>query len=1056
MDLAGNNTENALDIGIIDLTPNIKTFLDYISQDDVKDYYKFSVSANSKVELCLENLNADANLFLVNSQGNLLLSSNNEGNDNELIITTLESGIYYALVRLDQQEQNNTSYQLNLSAEFIVNEQIVSQIENKLPDPEFDPIGNQIVWQENNIGNNNKLWVTPVDTDTGEFLLEESVMVDQGLPMIPIDHGGSGNGPEWVYTENGSQIIYNKYVDDKCYLVTAKLTADGWQTEFLLNENGEKEEGFAPIGTLIYNDSTPLIRYFTGLTTERGTVHWRELNDPTKRGTLSIGSAQARWVEGEKALVFTGKIGDEKQIFYFDIDTQTLSQLTFSDTLKSGVFMWRSPDFNNELIFFTKEREKGSSENYLGIYRKIDDQWTQIKKIESPSSELLIKSPEPFVYNGVSYISFVGASSDFSEVWITGINPEFDFMRQVSNPEEVFMRNDPESFITNTGAYIYYAELGKGIIRRAETGLGLPNTEDIFVPEFMTNEIIVSDPAKPLPDPEFDQLNYQVTWQDKEENLWVAPIDRQTGDLLLDQAQQLATNLAPIPSYRQRTGTGNGPEWIYDGNSAQILYTQFVDHDNDSIIDPDEWYIGRSQLINGNWESELLSEMISFPEGNNGLTPIGSLDQNNNSRLLYLLPTPQSGTNILAWRDLNLDQGAIISDQVASMGRWVNNESSQVVYGETIDGIDQVFLYDVATNTNTQLTFSSTFKDTPFMWLAPEFNGELSLMTVERSEGELTSIGIYTNIEGQWTQINTLRPPSDLTNIRSAEPFVFEDKSYISFLTENDKGENSEIWIAGVDPAQEFYRQVNDPNITMVRNDPESFITDQGVVIYYTERGSSIVYRADTGLSATHRNEEELTNEYTGTDGDDTITGSLGNDLIFGLDGNDILEGLEGEDSIFGGKGGDSLIGGDGNDILIGNGGNDHLDGGANNDELRGGNGNDILIGGNGDDVLVGADINDLGANSVDTLTGGGGADIFVLGNSDSVFYTANGVGDFAKIMDFNLMEDLLQVKGSIADYTATNQNKGTIMMLAQTGEEIAFLKDIKAEDLNSDHFIFV
>ena len=32
-----------------------------------------------------------------------------------------------------------------------------------------------------------------------------------------------------------------------------------------------------------------------------------------------------------------------------------------------------------------------------------------------------------------------------------------------------------------------------------------------------------------MTDPEFDHLGFQVTWQDEDDNLWVAPVDPLTG-----------------------------------------------------------------------------------------------------------------------------------------------------------------------------------------------------------------------------------------------------------------------------------------------------------------------------------------------------------------------------------------------------------------------------------------------------------------------------------------------------------------------------------------------
>ena len=138
-----------------------------------------------------------------------------------------------------------------------------------------------------------------------------------------------------------------------------------------------------------------------------------------------------------------------------------------------------------------------------------------------------------------------------------------------------------------------------------------------------------------------------------------------------------------------------------------------------------------------------------------------------------------------------------------------------------------------------------------------------------------------------------------------------------------------------------------------------------------------------------------------GTDNADTIRGNANSNELFGEGGNDSILGANGADLITGGTGDDSLSGDRGNDLLIGGLGNDSLDGGR---------GKDILDG-------VG---DDFGANDVDQLTGGANSDLFVLGTALNVYY--EGIGE-AQILDFETGIDTIQLNGSLADYTFTNDN---------------------------------
>jgi Ca2+-binding RTX toxin-like protein len=110
----------------------------------------------------------------------------------------------------------------------------------------------------------------------------------------------------------------------------------------------------------------------------------------------------------------------------------------------------------------------------------------------------------------------------------------------------------------------------------------------------------------------------------------------------------------------------------------------------------------------------------------------------------------------------------------------------------------------------------------------------------------------------------------------------------------------------------------------------------------------------------------DLDNELTGGDENDTIRGFGGKDRLIGKGGNDTIDGGTGEDLLAGGNGNDSLNGGDNSDILFG--GEANLDAiaigfdfrvppafsltpDADPDTLNGGEGGDIIFAGYGDTV---------------------------------------------------------------------------------------------------------
>ncbi|WP_293336631.1 calcium-binding protein [Microcoleus sp. CAWBG58] len=167
-------------------------------------------------------------------------------------------------------------------------------------------------------------------------------------------------------------------------------------------------------------------------------------------------------------------------------------------------------------------------------------------------------------------------------------------------------------------------------------------------------------------------------------------------------------------------------------------------------------------------------------------------------------------------------------------------------------------------------------------------------------------------------------------------------------------------------------------------------------------------------------------------------------------------QGIESFDAINGGGGDDTLnirnlpvtsgvkfikfTGGDGNDRMDTDNvsANIHADGGNGNDILVSSNGNDILLGDRGNDLMFGRDGNDRiqgaestnkGRGEIDMLIGGAGRDTFVLdnfyddgnvipdGDAINFFQGFDGTGDFARIPDFVIGEDLIQLSGARGNY---------------------------------------
>ena len=80
---------------------------DSVSPTNLSDYYRFSVNAPSHLTLNLSELTANANLNVLDSQGNVLNSSTHDGTMLETIDALLNAGIYYLQVYTSADVQTN-------------------------------------------------------------------------------------------------------------------------------------------------------------------------------------------------------------------------------------------------------------------------------------------------------------------------------------------------------------------------------------------------------------------------------------------------------------------------------------------------------------------------------------------------------------------------------------------------------------------------------------------------------------------------------------------------------------------------------------------------------------------------------------------------------------------------------------------------------------------------------------------------------------------------------------------------------------------------------------
>ena len=173
---------------------------------------------------------------------------------------------------------------------------------------------------------------------------------------------------------------------------------------------------------------------------------------------------------------------------------------------------------------------------------------------------------------------------------------------------------------------------------------------------------------------------------------------------------------------------------------------------------------------------------------------------------------------------------------------------------------------------------------------------------------------------------------------------------------------------------------------------------------------------------------------------------------------------------LYGGDGNDVLAGDDDNNTLAGEAGNDSLYGGKDNDALLGGSGSDFLYAKEGNDILSGVDgsaPNQQGLGEIDTLIGAEGNDTFLLGDATKFYYndgvdTGTGANDYALIVGFNPIEDIIQLQGAPSTYVFGASPAGLpvgnaiFKKTAGSDELIAIVQAVSSFGLDSTSLRFV
>lgn len=322
---------------------------------------------------------------------------------------------------------------------------------SEIVDPEFDDRSNVMVWQDLK-GN---MWGADIDPVTGEVAPTDGkgYLIDTGLASILT----IGNGPEFGYQGDDLFAVYTKVLSNgvRVLSVAKEMAAGSWTTNLL----GESTNNFRPFASTDDRETMRIV--YPDTSNEQNGVSWREWNSAaTERTFFNAGTSGGRWIPNQNK--FVAPVKDEQgitQIAIVDTDNESVTQISFDSRNKFAFIAWHAPEFDGIAISALIDGQS------VGVWTQVEDTWQQVLELSAPSVFDFASSPEPFVYNGRSYIAMIAAEgigypgfpyvpNSQSEVWVLGL--EGGFARRVDDGTSNVRRVEPEPFITDNGPIIYF------------------------------------------------------------------------------------------------------------------------------------------------------------------------------------------------------------------------------------------------------------------------------------------------------------------------------------------------------------------------------------------------------------------------------------------------------------------------------------------------------------------------------------------------------------------------------------------------------------------------
>jgi len=364
-------------------------------------------------------------------------------------------------------------------------------------DIEFDSARDGLYCESCNFGQGNarfnwtdragNLWLGHVDWQSGAFLPAngKAELVDTSAAYWK----DFGNGPEWAFSQQGSQLVYTRYqpgmprTSAYAGAALASMVGGAWLPDFLpgamaSDGSGGPVNSALPLASQGISDPFALVLYKNLAKPQE--IYWEQASLTDTAPSLTpfgpyANGINERWIPQTNQLLFIGTTitagKGTQQVFWYDTDTNKVAQLTADATNKDDMFVFQAPEFGDNYVFFTIANgteidvyeQTGSTSVGAPTFRIVN------RITSADPTEPLIASAEPFINCSPTcttyiFMTLTGTDKTLQPVpnglaitTIDPAHPRFTVLASASSP--AVQRSDPEYFTTANGPYLYYGRV---------------------------------------------------------------------------------------------------------------------------------------------------------------------------------------------------------------------------------------------------------------------------------------------------------------------------------------------------------------------------------------------------------------------------------------------------------------------------------------------------------------------------------------------------------------------------------------------------------------------